>query len=150
MGSTGGRVVCITHVHLASTLLQLETRSISRGNRCLQPAMRTAESSCELSLVPNLQGSHTSEEPSGSDNSHSSSMDGLTLVPYSAGMLYDYPRQLPCSPSLFQQVSDMKLMDLLPQPAIWPISGRSLDVTTFQSQLKSLPFILEEQNIPSL
>ena len=43
VGSTGGRLVRITPVHSASMLLQLETRSISRGNRCLQPAMGTAE-----------------------------------------------------------------------------------------------------------
>ena len=51
--------------------------------------------------------------------------------PILLGMLYDYPQQLLCSPSLFQRVSDMKLMDLLLQLAVWPISRRSLDVTTF-------------------
>ena len=72
-------------VHSASTLLQLETGPIGGGNRCLQPAMGTAEGLCEPSMVPNFQGSHTSEEPPGSDNSHSSSMEGSTLVPCSAG-----------------------------------------------------------------
>ena len=47
--------------------------------------MGTAERLCEPSMVSDLQGSHTSEEPPGSDNSHSSSMEGPTLVPCSAG-----------------------------------------------------------------
>ena len=72
-------------VHSASVLLQLETGSISGGNRCLQPAMGTAEGLCKPSMVPDLQGSHKSEEPPGSDNSHTSSMEGPTLVPCSAG-----------------------------------------------------------------
>ena len=85
MGSAGGRLVHITPVHSAPTLLQLKTGPIGRGNRCLQPAMEIAEGLCEPSMVPDFQGSHTSEEPPGSDNSHSFSMEGSTLVPCSAG-----------------------------------------------------------------
>ena len=32
----------------------------------------------------------------------------------------------------------MAQMEFLPQLAVWPVSGISLDVETFQSQLKSL------------
>ena len=32
----------------------------------------------------------------------------------------------------------MSQMEFLPQLAVWPVSGISLDVETFQSQLKSL------------
>ena len=77
-------------------------------------------------MVPDFQGSHTSEEPPGSDNSHSSNMEGPTLVPCSAeDAIYDYPQQLPCSPRLFQQMSDMNLMNLLPQLTI--LYGPSLN-----------------------
>lgn len=63
---------------------------------------------------------------------------GQPWYPVLLGMLYDYPRQLPRSPSLFQWLpSDKGQMDLLPQLAVWPISGRNSDVATFQSQLKS-------------
>ena len=47
--------------------------------------MGTAKGLCKPFMVPDFQGSHTSEEPPGSDNSHSSSMKGLTLVPCSTG-----------------------------------------------------------------
>ena len=67
------------------TLLQLETGSISRGNRCLQPVMGTAERLCESSMVPDLQGTTQVKKLPGSNNSHSSSMEGPTLVPCSAG-----------------------------------------------------------------
>ena len=52
-------------------------------------------------------------------------------------MLLNYPRQLPRSLSLFQCVSlDKGHMGLLCPPAIWPISDRNSDITTFQNQLK--------------
>ena len=47
--------------------------------------MGTAEVLCEPSMVPDFQGSYTSEEPLGSDNSHSFSVEGPTTVPCSAG-----------------------------------------------------------------
>ena len=47
--------------------------------------MGTAEVFCEPSLVPDFQGSYTSEEPPGSDNSRSFSVEGPTTVPCSAG-----------------------------------------------------------------
>ena len=50
-------------------------------------------------MVPDLQGFHTSEEPLGSDNSHSSSMEGSTLVPCSAGNAI----QLPSTATLFTE-----------------------------------------------
>ena len=46
--------------------------------------MGTAEGLCEAFMVSDFQSSHTSEEPPGSDNPHSSSMEGPTLVPSSA------------------------------------------------------------------
>ena len=55
-------------------------------------------------------------------------------------MLFDYLRQLPRSLSLFQWMYDIEHMAILPQLAVWPISGKSSDVTTFQSQLKNSLF----------
>ena len=46
--------------------------------------MGTTEGLCKPPMVLDFQGSHTSKEPPGSDNSHSSSMEGQTLVPCSA------------------------------------------------------------------
>ncbi|XP_065890962.1 uncharacterized protein [Dysidea avara] len=62
---------------------------------------------------------------------------GQPWYPVLLEMLYDYPQQLPRTLSLFQQTSDASRMDLVPQLAVWPISGRSLEVETFQKQLKN-------------
>ena len=50
--------------------------------------MGTAEGLCEPFMVPDFQGSHTSEEPPGSD---SSSTKGSTLVPCSTGNTIQLP-----------------------------------------------------------
>ena len=47
--------------------------------------MGTDEGLCEPFMVPDTQSSYTSEEPSGSDNLYSSSMEGSTLVLCSFG-----------------------------------------------------------------
>ena len=65
------------------------------------------------------------------------SVEGSVMVPSPVGMLYDYTQQLPCTLSLFQQTSNASQMDLLPQLAVWPISGKNLDMEVFQRQLKS-------------
>lgn len=62
---------------------------------------------------------------------------GQPWYPVLLGLLHNYPRQLPRSLDLFQWTSNRDQMDLLPQLAVWPISGKSLDVETFQSQLKN-------------
>ena len=75
---------------------------------------------------------------------------GQPWYPVLLGMLYDYPRQLPRSLSLFQQMSDVNLMDILPQLAVWPISGKSSDATTFQSQLRNSSLHLGGAKHPKL
>jgi len=62
---------------------------------------------------------------------------GQPWYPVLLGMLWDFPRQLPRTVDLFQQTSNAVQMDLVPQLAVWPISGRSSEVEVFQSQLRS-------------
>ena len=73
---------------------------------------------------------------------------GQPWYPVLLGMLYSYPRQLPRLPSLFQPTSSAGRMDLLPQLAVWPVSGRSLEVETFQRLLRSSSSSLGGQKHP--
>jgi len=59
---------------------------------------------------------------------------GQPWYPMLLGMLYNYP---PRTLSAVQLTSNASQMDLLPQLAVWPISGRNLEVEVFQRQLKS-------------
>ena len=85
VGSSGSGPVCNSPVNPAPTVLQLEAGPASRSNRCLQPAVGSSEGLCEPTMVPDCQGSLTSEEPTGPVNPRSSSMERSTLVPSSAG-----------------------------------------------------------------
>ena len=62
---------------------------------------------------------------------------GQPWYPALLEMLFDFPRQLPCTHRLIQWKADRSQWDLLPQLAVWPISGKSLDVQTFQVKLRS-------------
>ena len=101
VGSSGSGPVCNSPVNPAPTVLQLEAGPASRSNRCLQPAVGSSEGLCEPTMVPDCQGSLTSEEPTGPVNPRSSSMERSTLVPSSAGNAI---RLSPTTPSLTEPV----------------------------------------------
>ena len=67
-GSFGSGPVCFPSVDSTSSVFQLETRPNGRGNRCLQPTVGEPEWLCESSMVPDRQGSVTSEEPTSSSD----------------------------------------------------------------------------------
>ena len=52
-------------------------------------------------------------------------------------MLMDYPRLIPPQEGLLQRGQDHRGMDITPQLAIWPVSGKSTVVTAFQQKLRS-------------
>ena len=62
---------------------------------------------------------------------------GQPWYPILLEMLYDYPQQLPRTLNLFQRTSNVNQMDILPQLAVWPVSGKNSDVEVFQRQLRS-------------
>ena len=63
---------------------------------------------------------------------------GQPWYPVLLGTLFDYPRQLPHNRDTFQESSNRIQVEFLPQLAMWPISGKSLEVLTFQTKLKKL------------
>ena len=84
-GSPGSKPVCFPPVDSTSSVFQLETRPNGRGNRCLQPTVGEPERLCESSMVPDRQGSVTSEEPTSSSDPGGSSLEGPTMVSSPAG-----------------------------------------------------------------
>jgi len=62
---------------------------------------------------------------------------GQPWYPVLLQMLFDYPRQLPRNQEVFQGSPHRAQMEFLPQLGVWPISGRDLEVQTFQKKLKS-------------
>ena len=102
VGSTGSGHVCNSPVHPTPSFLQLETRPISGGNRCLQSAVGSVKGLCKPSMVPDCQGPLTNKDPSGPGNTCSSSMEGPTMVPSTAGNVVRLP---PTTTSLCEPVS---------------------------------------------
>ena len=80
VGPPGGGPVCISVIQSTSALLQLETRSSGRSNRCIQSTVATIQRVCEPSMVPDRQSSLSGEGSTGSGDPGGSSMEGPTLV----------------------------------------------------------------------
>ena len=79
-GSPGSGPVCFPSVDSTSSVFQLETRPNGSGNRCLQPTVGEPKRLCKSSMVPDRQGSVTSEEPTGSSDPGGSGLEGPTLI----------------------------------------------------------------------
>ena len=52
-------------------------------------------------------------------------------------MLYNFPHQIPPHPNLLQSPGGQYMGEIVPQLAVWPISGVSLQVKAFQKRLLS-------------
>ena len=150
VGSAGRGPVCNSHVHPTPTFLQLETRFISRGSRCLQSTMVSVKRLCKPSLVPNRQGLLTNKEPSGPRNICSSTMEGPTMVPSTAGNAVRLP---PTTTSLTEPVSMKR------QHRTYGYSTSSSHMAYIQQKFgrnslsesaKKTPCFMEEQSIQSL
>ena len=85
VGSAGSGHICNSLVHSTPSFLQLETRPISGGNRCLQSAVGSVKGLRKPSMVPDCQGPLTNKDPSGAGNTCSSSLEGPTMVSSTAG-----------------------------------------------------------------
>ena len=75
-------------------------------------------------------------------------MEGATLVSSPTGNGLQLSSAASRLLSLFQPTSSTGWMDLQPKLAVWPVSGRSLEVETFQKLLRSSSSSLGGQKHP--
>ena len=62
---------------------------------------------------------------------------GQPWYPVLLAMLCDFPRRIPLQPNLLQSPVGQNMVGIVPQLAVWPISGISSQVKTFQKRLLS-------------
>ena len=85
VGIPRGEPVCISPVHTTTSLLQLETRPNSRGDRCVHPAMGEVQRLCKPPMVPDRKSPVASAATTSPSNLSGSGMEGPALVSNSAG-----------------------------------------------------------------
>ena len=86
-------------------------------------------------LVSDRESSQTSESPAGSGDSSGPSVEGSVMVSNSSGDALGLSSVDSSLSGSFLMTSNSVAMSFQPQLAVWPISGRSLLVKTFQAQL---------------
>ena len=85
LGSLGSRSICLTPFLSAQPVLQLETGSTSRSNRCFSTRLGATEGLCQPSLVSSRESSEAGEGPTGSGHTGGSGLERSTVVPGSSG-----------------------------------------------------------------
>ena len=125
----GNGPVCFPYVDSTSTVFQLETRPNGRGNGYLKPKVAdnllgyVNPAWCliakVLSQVKKQQARVILVAPV---------WNGQPWYSVLLGMLCNYPWQLPRTLSSLQSEPNVAQVEFLSQLAIWPVSGRSLDV----------------------
>ena len=85
VGTPRGGPFCISPVHATTSLLQLETRPISRGDGCIHPAMGEVQRLCEPPMMPDRESLVTGAATTSSSNLSGSGMEGPALVSNPAG-----------------------------------------------------------------
>lgn len=131
--SPGSGLVRIQTIHLVPTLLQLAARSICTCNWCFRSELGKHKVLCKVPLEP---GGQSTDSGAGSTNSASISCPvwkTQSWFPILLHMLIDYPWLIIQKPDV---VVSKDPMLLLPQLAIWNISGRSSETKTFLKKLQ--------------
>ena len=119
---TTGGPDCIQADLPTSSLLQLETRPVCRGNRCLSTGWGTPERVCQFSLVPYKESSKSSNSPESPGSSH---LERPTMVPSSPKQALGVPWRISSHLNLIQSPVELDLPGLIPKLAVWPTFGKS-------------------------
>ena len=80
LGSPGSRSICLTPLLSTAPVLQLETGSTGRSNRCLSSRLEASEGLCQPSLVLSRESSETGEGPMDSGDISGSGLERSAVV----------------------------------------------------------------------
>ena len=111
-----------------SSILQLETRPGSSGNRCLPPGLDFKKGLCKSTVGATGQDAVICPSSGSSNYSSCTCLEVPAMVPSSPG---DYPRLILDK----QIVCSQYPQEFLPQLAVWHISGRDTPVLSFRRKL---------------
>ena len=84
-GPSESGLICITSDKSTSSLLQLETRPRSRGNRCLHAELGSLLGVCQLTVVPDTSLPCQSEKTSSKDSTSNTLLENPIMVPTNSG-----------------------------------------------------------------
>jgi len=121
--ATGNRPVYFQIDISDTSLFQLETRPSGGGSGCFPAGLELTKGVRQPTIVLNQQGTEPGTPPA---SSNSTGMEG----PGTLEMLWDFPRLVAPAPDLIQKPLGFRL-ELIPQLALWPVSGKGSLTTAF-------------------
>ena len=128
------RSICNTTLSSTTPLLQLETRSPGRSNKCISPGLGSSEGLCQPPLEPHREStSKGGVSGGGASDTNSSNMAVTAMVSRLLSLLVTHPLRI--DPQQAAITEDH--VDLTPPLAVWPISGNTIKIRNFHQRLQT-------------
>lgn len=133
IGPNRGGSVCVQDHKAVSRLLQLAARSICISNRCIPPRLVTSEGLCEPLLGPDRQSPITGPSTASPCDIAGPGVENPAMVPSTLRDAIRIPTaNTGDNPGSNQSDSTD---DHPPQLAVWPISGKYIEMESFRRKL---------------
>ena len=136
--AAGHGPVCIQTDSPATLLLQLETGSSGGGSGCFPAGLETTEGVCQPTLMSDQQSPEPGTATTGPAGTGSTSMERSDLASNNPGG--DFPQLITPAPDLIQRPTG-HLMEIVPQLAVWPVSGKDMPASSSLSEEASKPLL---------
>ena len=136
-GPSGSGPVCITPDEAASLLLQLETRSRSRGNRYLYAELGNLSGICQSSMVSDTLLPDQGEKTGSKDSANNTIVENPVMLVLD--LLEDHPCRIPQHPDSISMTlgQEFLMQEGIPQLVVWPISGNPSHHEAFLQRLQT-------------
>ena len=129
--------ICLQTNPSIATVLQLETRPAGGSSRCFPAGLEQGERLCQPSMVSDRSCPQKDQNTASTSGSCSPSLEEPGMVSGSPGDVDGLPSPHSTVGELVAEGTGSQGMDITPQLAVWPVSGKSTVVTAFQQKLRS-------------
>ena len=139
--ATGSGPICVQTHQSVPPLLQLAARSICGGNRHIPPGLEDNQRLCQPTMESDPQCANENTNAGSRCNPGNSCLEDTAWYPLLLLLVVDWPRLLP------KLTPNIVSVPIMPQLAMWSISGRALTVKAFRDKLQSLSSTLGDQKL---
>ena len=136
-GIIGGGPLCLQVDPPTASFFQLDTRSSSGSSGCIPAGLEQVKGFanppwCLIGHVLNKIRSQEAQVVLVAPVWKSQAWCPVVLK-----MLVDYPRLIPPQEGLLQRGEEQRVTEIIPQLAIWPVSGKDIETIAFLQKLQS-------------
>ena len=134
---TGSEPVCLsTHSPIAS-VLQLEVGPSIGSRGCISAGLEDSEKICQSTLVSDWTCTQQDKAQEAQVILVAPVWKGQVWYPVLLEMLRDFPWLIHPQESLLQRAGAQRIPEIIPQLAVWPVSGKDTETASFLQKLQT-------------